>query len=203
MLRIFRLFIALALCIPAGSLLAGDMSAIIKDCNDCHGDNGVSKWTDVPTIAGISESVLADSLYIYRDDGRPCEKGKYQQGDTARAAIDMCAVAKKLSDSEIDDLAVHYAELEFVPAVQKFDAALAKAGQAVHEQHCDRCHSDAGANPDDEASILAGQWMGYMQRTFAEYRSHERDQPKTMKEKLDALSDADITALLNFYASKQ
>ena len=45
--------------------------------------------------------------------------------------------------------------------------------------------------------------MGYLKDTFAEYRSGEREQPKKMEEKLSALSDDDIKALVNFYASQQ
>ena len=56
---------------------------------------------------------------------------------------------------------------------------------------------------DDEASILGGQWAGYLRDTFAEYRSGEREQPKKMAEKLDPLSDADIEALVHYYASQQ
>ena len=203
MLSSFRPVIVLAMCLSAGAAFAGDIGAMAKNCNDCHGDKGVSQWTDVPTIAGISESVLADSLYNYRDKARPCEDSKYRQGDTSRAATNMCSLAEGLSDGDIDDLAAHYADLPFAPAAQEFDEALAKAGQAVHEEHCDRCHSEGGSNPDDEASILAGQWMGYMERTLAEYRADERSQPKKMKEKIDALSDADIAGLLNFYASQK
>ena len=66
-------------------------------------------------------------------------------------------------------LAGYYSELPFVPAQQSFDADLAAAGKAIHEAECDRCHSDGGSNAEDEASILAGQWMGYLETTFAEY----------------------------------
>ena len=86
---------------------------------------------------------------------------------------------------------------------QDFDAALAEQGKAVHDAECGRCHSDGGANPDDEASILAGQWMGYLETTFAQYAAGEREQPKKMQEKLDALSADDTKALIHYYASQQ
>ena len=115
----------------------------------------------------------------------------------------MCAVSADLSDDDIEALGDAYAELDFVPAVQDFDAALAEAGAAIHEQQCDKCHSDGGSNVEDEASILAGQWMGYLEDSFADYLSGDRDQDKKMKEKLAALSADDINALLHFYASQQ
>ena len=182
---------------------ASDLDAVVADCNGCHGNDGVSQWTDVPTIAGIPEYVHSDSLYFFRDNERPCSESEYKQGDPSRAATTMGAVTADLSDDVIDEVAAYYAALPFVAAQQEFDADLAAAGKAVHDAQCDRCHSDGGGNPDDEASILAGQWMGYLEATFAEYASGDREQPKKMQEKMDALSDEDVKALLHYYASQQ
>ena len=182
---------------------AGDIDAIMKGCNDCHGDNGVSQWSDMPTIAGIDAFGIADGLFMYRDEERPCAESKYRQGDTSRPATTMCAVTADLSDDDIEALGDAYSELPFVPAVQDFDAALAAAGAAIHEQHCDKCHSEGGSNVDDEASILAGQWMTYLENAFASYASGDRPQDKKMKEKMDALSADDVKALVHYYASQQ
>ena len=203
MKRLISIAISLTLGVFASASYAGDLDAIIADCNGCHGDNGVSQWTDVPTIAGVPEFVHSDALYLFRDEARPCSESKYRQGDTSKAATTMCAVVADLSDEQIDEIAAHYAALPFVAAKQDFDAGLAEAGKAIHEAECDRCHSEGGSNPEDEASILAGQQMGYLTDTFAEYRSGEREQPKKMEEKLNALSDDDVKALVHFYASQQ
>ena len=183
--------------------LAGNFDDVVETCNGCHGDNGTSQWSDVPTIAGIDAFVHSEALYIYRDEGRPCAKSKYRQGDTSRPETSMCEIAADLDDEMIEQLAGHYAALPFVPARQDFDAALAATGEAIHDRDCSRCHSDGGSNPDDEASILAGQWMDYLRVTFAQYASGEREQPNKMKEKLDSLSAADVEALLHYYASQQ
>ena len=203
MKRLISLAISLTLGLFASASMAGDLSAVVENCNGCHGNDGVSQWTDVPTIAGVPEFVHADALYIFRDEARPCTESKYRQGDTSRAATTMCAVTADLSDETIDEVAAHYAALPFVAAKQDFDADLAAAGKAIHEAECDRCHSEGGSNPEDEAGILAGQQMGYLMDTFAEYKSGEREQPSKMEEKLNALSDDDIKALVNYYASQQ
>jgi len=182
---------------------ASDIDALMKTCNDCHGDNGVSQWSDMPTIAGIDAFGIADGLFMYRDEERPCAESEYRQGDTSRAATTMCAITAELSDDDIEALGDAYAELPFVAAVQDFDAALAEAGAALHEKGCDKCHSDGGSNVDDEASILSGQWMTYLEKSFADYASGDRPQDKKMKEKLAALSADDVTALLHYYASQQ
>jgi sulfide dehydrogenase cytochrome subunit len=135
---------------------ASDLDALMKACADCHGDNGVSQWADVPTIAGIDAFTHADALFLFRDEELPCSESEYRQGDTSRAVTTMCAVAAELSDDDIEALGDAYSELPFVAAAQKFDVALAEAGAAIHGKQCDKCHSEGGANVEDEASILAG-----------------------------------------------
>lgn len=192
-----------AVTLMASAASANDVETLMKQCNDCHGDNGVSQWNDVPTIAGITDVVHADALFIYRDKARACSDSKYRQGDTSRAPVSMCTVAEGLSDSDIEAVAAAYAEKPFVRAKQEFDASLAAAGKIIHEEQCDRCHSDAGTNVDDEASMLGGQRMGYLESAFAEYASGAREQPAKMKEKLDELSGDEIKSLLHYYGSVQ
>lgn len=183
--------------------IGADLDTVIAECNDCHGDNGVSQWAEIPTIAGLSMFYHADQLYYFSEGERPCSEAEYRQGDTGRAPTSMCDIAGALTEEDFDAIAEHYAALPFVPADQAFDAELAAAGEAIHENECTRCHSDGGSNPEDDAGILAGQWMGYLRSAFAEYRSGEREQLDTMKEKMDALSDDDVEALLHYYASQQ
>jgi len=195
--------ISLALGLFVSAVAWGDISSVVDDCNGCHGDNGVSQWTDVPTIAGVPEFVHADALYFFRDEARPCSELEYKQGDTSKPATTMCAVVADLDDATIDEVAAYYFGLPFVAAKQEFDADLAAAGKALHDAQCDRCHSEGGSNPDDEAGIIAGQWMGYLEATFAQYASGDREQPKKMQEKMDALSADDVKALVHYYASQQ
>ena len=196
---LFAAFFTLA----ASSASFADVDALMEDCNGCHGDNGVSQWTDVPTIAGLAEFVHVDALYIYQEEARPCAESEYRQGDTSRPAKTMCAIAQELSEDDIDEIAAAYAELPYVKATQEFDAALAATGEGVHKAHCDKCHSDAGTNVDDEAGYLGGQMMGYLRTTFEQYADGSREQPGKMKEKLDALSADEIEALVHYYGSIQ
>lgn len=202
-----RLHRSVVLALIAASLAsvasADDLDATIEKCNACHGDNGVSAWDDMPTIAGIDAFVGSEALYIYRDEARPCAMSAFRNGMSGQPDTNMCKVVADMSDDTIDAIAEHYAALPFVPAKQEFDADKAAAGQAIHDRDCERCHSDGGSNAEDEASILAGQWMGYLRTTFAEYRADEREQLGKMKEVMDALSAEDEEALLHYYASQQ
>jgi cytochrome subunit of sulfide dehydrogenase len=187
--------------VMTGNGHSAELDAMVRDCEGCHGANGVSQWSDVPTIAGLSAGVHADFLYTYRDRGRPCTKSKYRQGDTKRPETDMCAVATILSDAQIDSIAAYFAKRPFVKAKQTFDAAKAAAGAKLHRRDCENCHSKNGNEPGDDASILAGQWMPFLRQAFAEYASGKRPQPKKMAEKLRKLSPSDVEALVHFYAS--
>jgi len=197
----FFVLSVLMLGIPA--LATADVDALMENCNSCHGDDGVSQWSDVPTIAGLAEFVHVDALFIYQDEARPCAESEYRQGDTSRAATTMCAVAADLSEDDIEALAAAYAGLSYVKTTQDFDAGKAGAGKALHDENCDRCHSDEGTNPEDEAGMLGGQQMGYLRDMFAAYIDGSREQPKKMKEKMDALSADDAEALINYYGSVQ
>ena len=197
----FFVFSALVLGIPA--LTSADVGALMQDCNGCHGDDGVSQWSDVPTIAGLAEFVHVDALFIYQDEARPCKESEYRQGDTSRPATTMCAIAADLSEEDIEALAAAYAVLPYVKAKQDFDAGKAAAGKALHDDKCDRCHSEEGTNPDDEAGMLGGQQMGYLRDTFAAYADGSREQPGKMKQALDAMSADEVEALVHYYGSVQ
>ena len=199
--HLFLILSTVGLGLPA--LAAADVAAMMEECNGCHGDNGVSQWSDVPSIAGIPEFVLADALYIYQDEARPCAESEYRQGDTSRPATTMCAVVADMSEDDIDAISAAYAELGWTKAKQDFDADLAAAGKAIHDASCDRCHSEGGTNADDEASMLGGQQMGYLRNMMAQYRDGSREQPSKMQEKTDALSDDDVEALVHYYGSIQ
>ena len=182
-----------------GGPALADVSALAESCDSCHGAGNLGAEHGVPTIAGLSEYYHADQLYFYRDSERPCKDATSSTGETTN----MCAVAADLSDDQIDELAAHYAAMPFPAAAQEFDAGLAATGQEIHDRDCEVCHTDGGSNIEDDAGILAGQWMGYLDATLAEYRSGDREQPEPMKKKVDALSDDDVKALINFYASQQ
>jgi sulfide dehydrogenase cytochrome subunit len=203
MKSIYRIAATLVIGLFASVAIAQDLDAIVENCNGCHGDDGISQWSDVPTIGGMPEFTHADALFFFRDGDRPCSESEYRQGDTSRPATTMCEVVADMDDGTLESIAAHYFELPFVPAKQDFDAALAATGKAVHDNLCEKCHSDGGSNAEDEAGILAGQWMGYLEKTFAEYAAGDREQDKSMKDKMDELSEADTKALLHYYASQQ
>jgi sulfide dehydrogenase cytochrome subunit len=185
-------------------LAKADVMDDIEDCDNCHGKDGASIESDVPSIGGVSPFIIEEYMFEYRDEGRICRESEYRAGDTDKPATDMCAIAQQLSEEEIPEIAEYYGGLEFVPAKQEFDAAKAAVGAKIHRQDCEKCHSDGGSYADDDASILAGQWMPYLEQVFADYAAGDRKMlDKKMKEKTDPLDAESIDALIHYYGSLQ
>ncbi len=182
---------------------SADVGKLAENCDGCHGKDGVSTEPGIPTIAGFSAIFTIDTMLSYQENGRPCAEAKYTSGPNKGTATDMCKVAAEISEGDIEALGDHYAAKKFVPAKQTFDADKAKLGEEIHSASCDKCHEEAGSSPDDDAGYLAGQWTPYLKLSFEQFVSGERPMPKKMKPKMDKLSQDDIDALLNYYASKQ
>jgi len=192
------LFLGLA---AAGGALAADLQHELEGCAGCHGKDGVSTETDVPTIAGMSAEYLRINIEAYKKKERPCPETKVRTGAKKDTKTDMCQVAKGLSEGEVKALAEHFAGKKFVRAQQQFDPALAAKGKDIHDANCEKCHSNNGSVAADDAGILAGQHMGYLEETFKEYTAGKRPMEKKMKPKIDKLDKAAIEALVNYYGS--
>lgn len=192
---------AMCLLLPVAR---ADVMDDVEECDSCHGKDGVSTESDVPIIAGISAFILEEYMFGYQEENRPCRESKFRSGDTNRPPTDMCAVAKELSEDEIPQIAEYYAGKQFVATRQPFDASKAQEGASIHRRDCEKCHSDGGSYADDDASMLAGQWMPYLKQAFADYASGERGMlDDNMQEKVEPLDAASIEALLHYYASLQ
>ncbi|MEX3072964.1 cytochrome c [Vibrio alginolyticus] len=171
------------------------------ECEACHGPGGVSQNTDIPSIAGLPEFNFVDQMLKY-GEGRPAGTVNHVHGDTSKTG-DMGTIVKSLSEEEVEELAAHYSQLEFVRAKQSFDQSLAAKGKMIHEKNCSSCHVDGGSDPMDESSILAGQQKGYLLTTLKQFHSGARSVDKKMDDAIKALSNDDLVALSEYYASYQ
>lgn len=182
-----------AVLLAACACAAAAAPAEVASCAKCHGDTGVSKDGQVPTIAGMSAPYLEAQMSAYQKGRRPCPK---------MSGTDMCEVAKKLNAGEVKSTAAYYASQKFVAAPQKTDGALAAKGKLLHDTRCAVCHSSGGAEPADDTGILAGQWEAYLQATLGDYVAGKRVAPDAMKRQITGLSADNLNALAEFYASE-
>ena len=92
---------AIVLATTFGSAMAGDVAAgkaKSATCAGCHGGNGVSMVPMYPNLAGQKEMYLVKQLKAFRDG--------------TRSDPTMGAMAKPLSDADIDNLAAYFASLK-------------------------------------------------------------------------------------------
>jgi len=177
---------------------------LAETCANCHGKDGASTESEVPIIGGVSAEYAKLSLVSYSKKEWPCPETEIKAGPKKGTKTDMCKVAKELNDGDIKELAQYYAGKKFVRAKQKFDAALAKRGKEIHEANCEKCHSNGGSVASDDAGIMAGQWMPYLEEAFKQYSSGKRPiMEKKMKPKMEKLDKAGFDALVNYYGSLQ
>jgi sulfide dehydrogenase cytochrome subunit len=186
-----------------GIVSAGDFEELTAICESCHGPAGASQHDDMPIIGGQSSRYIRDSLESYQVWGRPCVKSLYRSGDTSRPKTDMCKIAGGLSAEDVEKLSQHYSTQPWVAAPQEFDAGLAEAGAALHQQTCESCHAQGGTSSDSTGPRLAGQWLPYLKHALKFVPTGEHMVPSTMERKLGDLSAEDTMALLNYYASQQ
>jgi sulfide dehydrogenase cytochrome subunit len=120
-----------------------------------------------------------------------------------RASTVMGRIAKGYPEEEIKLMAGYFAKMPMASTSQKTDAAKVAAGEKLYAKSCSKCHDENGAVADDDAGILASQWIPYLTYVMEDYKAGTTEMPKKMKKKVDALSDAELEALLQFFASIQ
>ncbi len=187
----------------ASSAWAFGTPKIVATCAYCHGKAGASTEPDVPTIGGYSKDYIISSLTAMKRQERPCPETTYRGGPKKGTKTDMCQIVKDLSADDIKDIAQYFSKQKFVRAKQKFDPELAKKGKEIHEQRCEKCHSNHASEPSDDAGIQAGQHMKYLEEMLFEFVAGTRPVPKKMKAQLEQLDKASLEALVNFYGSFQ
>lgn len=173
---------------------AADINALMASCSGCHGKDGASTDPVSPIIGGMSATYLAETMTAYKTKERPCPASEPK-------AVAMCAVAGGLADADIKQIADYLSKQKFVRASQTVDGALAEKGKQIHHQSCEKCHSGNGSVADDDAGILAGQWVPYLKAQLLEFKSGARKVDLKMTAVVDRLDAAGIDALANYYAS--
>jgi sulfide dehydrogenase cytochrome subunit len=178
------------LLLGAGQLSAAPTASMLGDtCAGCHGTDGVSAGPSIPNIAGLSETYMIDTMAAYKSG--------------ERYGTVMGRIAKGYSDEEIKLMAGYFASKPAAVTTQKTDAAKVAAGGKLYQANCSKCHDENGSLADDDAGILASQWLPYMQAALADYKAGRAPMPKKMKKKVDGLSDDELDSLLQFFASQQ
>ena len=165
--------------------------AEVAKCKMCHGEDGNSPTSNIPSIAGITKDYFRHVMDAYKNNGRPSEIMKM--------------FVHNLDADTIEKLADFYSQQTFKPTNQSFDKEKAAKGKRLHMQYCEKCHENSGRISENNFGILAGQWMDYLSMALQAYQDKQRRVNPMMLTKLNKLKAAagkeGIEDLLNYYAS--
>lgn len=183
--------LALVLFWGSGVAMAGlEIDVLARTCNNCHGVNGVSVGTSMPSIGGLPRDYLKTIM----------KQWKYDE----RGAATMNRIVKGFSDDEIDALAEYFSRQRWVPAPQRVSPGMLAKGKAVISENCEDCHGATGSDPDVDAPKLNGQWAEYMELELEKYRDDGfKMTHRKMKKTARKMKEADIPAAAQYFGAQK
>jgi len=174
---VFSLFLLPAY---AADLNAGKAKSAV--CMGCHGSEGVSNGPMWPNLAGQSRTYIELQLK------------KFKSGQRSNSSMN--AIAKDLSDADIQNLATYFASLPGKSAGG--DANLAAIGKEKATM-CMGCHKQ-DFKGNGQFPRLAGQHPKYLSKQLHDFKSGER-KGGPMNGIVQSLSDDDIKAISEYLGS--
>ncbi|WP_428095739.1 c-type cytochrome [Candidatus Thioglobus sp.] len=164
--------------------------ALSYTCAGCHGTNGASRGSAIPSLAGLSKDYLVEAMQAYKED--------------ERNPTIMNRIAKGYGDKEFELMGDFFSSQPVHQnKEQKYDPKKAKAGKKLHNKYCSSCHAEGGTVSDDEAGLLAGNAALFMKYSLEDFHDGSRDMPKKMKKKIKKMLKRDKDAfdnLVNYYS---
>lgn len=105
--RLYSVMIAASLfAMPIYAADAQNGQAIAKKCSVCHGKDGISKDTEVPSLAGQPEFYIRKAIEDFQKGNREDRR--------------MTMMAKPLSKAEIADLAAWFSSIKVTVELPTF-----------------------------------------------------------------------------------
>lgn len=187
-----RLFIILTTLLLALSAKADPRSGamLANACAGCHGTSGHSAGLAMPSLAGLNSRYLYQTMLDYRS-GR-------------RQSTIMGRLAKGYTDQELKAIASFFGTQPWQQAEPATDEALIAQGKTLHDAQCESCHQQGGRKNHQDVPRLAGQWQEFLFNQMLDMSMDDfhGPQPLLMRQRMQALSAADIQALAAYYASR-
>ena len=183
-----RFLLALLSVLLVTAAYAGKFDERRAQCAQCHGDNGVSKTPNAPSLGGQPELFVLYQLVAFREGQRKVP-----------AMNDMM---KDMSDDDLRAAAAFVAKLPAPPPSSEpgDPARMARANALVAQHRCGFCH-----NPDfaghDQIPRLAHQREDYLLKALRDYKAETRiGGGAMMSEVLYPLKDNDLADLAYYMA---
>jgi cytochrome c553 len=187
MLRDLRIALTLTL-LAATTAQAGVFAERKAQCVGCHGENGVSKTPDVPSLGGQPELFVLYQLVGFRDGQRKVPV--------------MNDMMKGMSDDDLYAAAAWVAKLPAPPpsAETGDPARMAHARALAEKNRCNVCHT-ANYTGQEQVPRLRNQREDYLLKALGDYKSDKRFGGRAeMNEVVYALKDGDLADLAYYLA---
>jgi cytochrome c553 len=180
---------AAALCASAAVAQKMPLEERIELCGSCHGEDGNSRTENIPSLAGQPEFFIMNQLFLMREGVRRIEV--------------MMPLVKDLADEDLIALARHYSALAPKASDEAIDPALVRRGaELAGRLRCGSCHLPELGGVE-QMPRLAKQRVDYTIHALEEFRDNTRSGADTlMSNVVIGLSDADLTALAHYAASR-
>ncbi len=189
--RAAAMFAAALLFLPgAKSALAADIGAIKKKaeaCAECHGAEGRSTNSAVPSLAGQPKQFITTQMVLFREGNRKDPK--------------MSPEAANMSNADINDFGTYFSAQEPAPPLHKSNPDKAAVSRRLTElNHCVSCHGPA-LRGQQHIPRLAGQQFEYLRMQLRGFKAGTRyDMDGNMTSAAQALTDADVDILADYLA---
>lgn len=178
-----------ALLVPllagAADIEAGRRKA--ESCAECHGPNGNSSQSLMPSLAAQPPLHTYFQLLQFRD--------------RRRFDVDMSPAAATLSDRDMQDLAAYFAAQKAAAPGLPADPQKAALGRNLADRyHCHSCHKP-DLTGQNHIPRLAGQPYDYLVKQLRGFKAGTRpDIDGNMASSAQPLSDQDIENLAHYIA---
>jgi cytochrome c553 len=180
--------------------LGGQYLNLGYPCVSCHGLDGTGDSSGAfPRLAGQSAWYLYSTLNDFATGIRPSEV--------------MSAVARSLSEREMQNVAAYYASLPaqpYPPSLPVPNDKRAAAGRDIALKGypgqgvlpCVGCHGVSGEGRAPLFPFIGGQYQSYLAEQLRQYKSGRRgDRTKVMTTIASGLSNDDIDTVSTYFAS--
>jgi cytochrome c553 len=170
----------------AADIAAGKAKAEL--CVGCHGDNGISRMENIPSLAAQPDQFIQWQLVFFRAGARKNEQ--------------MQPVVAQIENDDIRNLGAYFASLEPAKPAPDDNPDLSRKGaEAAKGRRCASCHTDSFAGTKAVARV-AGQREDYLLKALHDYKSGVRSGGgmAAMADVAYPLSEEEIIALAHYLA---
>jgi cytochrome c553 len=157
-------------------------------CIACHGPEGNSIATTIPSLAGQPRQFIVTALYMFREGRRVNEVMK--------------PFVDKLSNADLNDLALYFSSQKMAPPARKPEPEIFTRGKAITEKNnCVQCHT-AALTGQQHIPRLASQHKDYLLEQLKGFKAAKRaDFDGTMTSAAQALAEDELELVAEYLAT--